>query len=193
MKRRTLARVVDDAQVWRERIVAAHDKGLEAVFETGRLLVEAKSALPHGSFLRMVKSELPFSRSWANRLMAIASDHRIANVERTLHLPASAETLYELTKLDDGAYAMAEERGLIRPDVTRKEIVALRHEVAAPTDPKPEPEFDVSREESRIGDFCDEAMERWPRARWPRLAEMLRYHAEIIERSSRMEETHDLD
>ena len=44
------------------------------------------------------------------RLMAIAADARIADVTHVQHLPASWRTLYDLTRLDDGTWAMAMER-----------------------------------------------------------------------------------
>jgi len=48
---------------WAERIGKAWGGALEAVLATGRALIEAKVALPHGEFIEMVKSDLPFDRT----------------------------------------------------------------------------------------------------------------------------------
>lgn len=160
MARRTIARVVDDSAVWTERIASAWQKTGDAWFETGCLLLAAKESLPHGKFGKMIRESLPFDRKWAHKLMSIAGDHRLTNVASRRHLPAEASTLYELTKLDDGTYALAEQRGLIRPDVTRKEIVALRQEVAGPAEPKPEPEFDVAAFLAEVHALVWDGMER---------------------------------
>jgi hypothetical protein len=99
------ARVEDDAQVWRERIAAAWQKGAEAIFETGRLLVQAKAELPHGKFTEMIREKLPFSPQWARKYIAIASNKNLSKGNPSFVLPAEVKTLIELTKLDDGAYA----------------------------------------------------------------------------------------
>ena len=57
-------------------ILQAHDKTIEARLQLGRKLVEAKDALGHGEFMDMVKEDLPFSISVAERLMKIARDER---------------------------------------------------------------------------------------------------------------------
>jgi hypothetical protein len=40
------------------RIIACWQRSAEAFIETGRILMEAKAALPHGDFLQMVEAEL---------------------------------------------------------------------------------------------------------------------------------------
>jgi N6-adenosine-specific RNA methylase IME4 len=72
----------------------------------------------------MIKSELTFGARMAQRLMAIAADERLANPTHVSLLPASWGTLYELTKLDDEAFAEAIEQKIIRPDVERNEVAS---------------------------------------------------------------------
>ena len=52
-----------------------------------------------GIFEAMVEDDLPFGKRTAQRLMAIASDQRLSNTTHVSLLPASWQTLYELTKL----------------------------------------------------------------------------------------------
>lgn len=110
---------------WAERITAAWNKSREGVLEVGRLLTEAKAALPHGQFTKMVEGELPFGERTAQRLMAIAGDLRLSKPTRGSVLPASWRSLYELTKLDDATLQEGIERGIIRPDMERKDLAPL--------------------------------------------------------------------
>lgn len=113
------------AQAWAGRITSAVQKSAEAIFEVGRLLIEAKAALPHGEFEAMVENSLPFKASSAQRLMIVARDGRLANPAHVQLLPASWGTLYELTKLDDQQFAAGIERGVIRADMERKHVKQL--------------------------------------------------------------------
>ena len=96
---------------WASRIAAAWQKSRESIIEVGNLLIEAKSALPHGEFEAMVASELPFGARSAQRLMVIAGDVRLTNPTHVSLLPASWGTLYALTKLSDDEWGNALEAG----------------------------------------------------------------------------------
>lgn len=111
---------------WAERIAAAWNKTREGVIEVGRLLIAAKAEIDHGEWEAMIAADLPFSPQTARKLMAIAGDARIANRAHMRLLPNSWGTLYELTKLDDGAFDHAVTKGLIRPDMERKDAERLR-------------------------------------------------------------------
>jgi Protein of unknown function (DUF3102) len=89
---------------WAARIRAAWQSSVSGILETGRLLVEAKEALPRGEFIAMVESELPFKRSTAFRLIAISSDIRLLNGAHAHHLPPHWMTLYEISRLDDETF-----------------------------------------------------------------------------------------
>lgn len=110
------------ARDWATRIAERWRASVEAILEVGRLLVEAKTSLPHGQFGEMVDNDLPFSASTAQRLMAIAADDRLANAAHGQHLPASWRTLYELTHLSDDEFDQGIARNIIRPDMERREI-----------------------------------------------------------------------
>lgn len=116
--------IVDEFETagWAERIGSAWQKSIDAIFETGRLIAEAKEALPHGAFAAMIENELPFGARAAQRLMAIANDEKLTNATHALHLPPSWTTLYELTKLDTETFERRIAEGTIRPDMQRREV-----------------------------------------------------------------------
>lgn len=110
------------AQDWADRIGTAWRKSVEAIFETGRLIAQAKDALPHGEFTAMIETQLPFGASTAQRLMMVARDERLTNPAHVQHLPPSWGTLYELTKLDDDTLTRRIKEGTIRPDMQRRDV-----------------------------------------------------------------------
>jgi N6-adenosine-specific RNA methylase IME4 len=127
---------------WADQITEIWHRTRDGFFEMGRKLIEAKIALPHGAFLRMIESELPFGPDTAQRFMAIASDPKLTNAASVRHLPSSYSTLNELRKLDDRNFARAIERGDINPDMGRSAAMRLvqiqRLEQSAPaTVPNP--------------------------------------------------------
>lgn len=113
-------------EYWARRINDAWQATLEAVFRTGRELIAAKDELPHGEFIKMVETDLSFSRQTAWRLRAIAGDKRLTNVTHVHHLPRSWGTLYELTKLDDEEFRTLIDDGTICPDAERDDIIVAR-------------------------------------------------------------------
>jgi len=74
---------------WITRIRAALQKTVEGVLEVGRLLIEAKIALPTGSFLKMIDHELPFKPRLAQLYMEVARNPRFADTQNFAHLPPS--------------------------------------------------------------------------------------------------------
>lgn len=121
---------------WAERINGSWRRSRDAVFETGRQLIEAKAALPHGEFQMMVESDLDFAPSTARRLMAIASDERLSKRAHVNVLPTSWGTLYELTKLDNATLERLIDDGTIRPDMPRRVVKSALAQ--RPTDAAPE-------------------------------------------------------
>jgi hypothetical protein len=121
-----------DHHVWAARITACWRASVEAILEVGRLLIAAKEALPHGQFGPMIKSELPFTESTAQRLMTIAADQRLSNPAHVQHLPPSWGTLYELTKLPDDEFEAKISDGTIRPDMMRRDLAPPKAEAPGP-------------------------------------------------------------
>ena len=115
-----------ESRCWAEDIRDAYCRGIGALIECGRLICSAKAELPHGDFQRMVERELPFGARTAQKLMTIASDHRLTNTTHASHLPASWSTLYELTKLDDAVFARSIANRLIHPEMKRRDAITLQ-------------------------------------------------------------------
>lgn len=113
------------ASAWAQRINAAWRKSHESIFEAGRLLIAAKGALPHGEWAAMCERDLLFQPRTAQRIMAVAADPRLLNTTHASHLPQSWTTLYELTRLDDEQFRAGIEKGIIRPDMERKDITTV--------------------------------------------------------------------
>ena len=118
----------DSWQQWGDRISAAWQKAVEAIVETGQLLIDAKADLKHGTFEAMVRCRLPFTPSTARRLMAIAEHPIISNRAHAHVLPPSWGTLYELTKLPSPLLAARIKDRSITPGLERKDVPKLRDE-----------------------------------------------------------------
>lgn len=92
--------------------------------EIGRRLNEAFDKLEHGEYGTLLE-RLPFERATADKLrkVAAAADAQAVPIAR---LPPSYSTVYEVLTLTPAEREEAEQRGLIRPDVKRQEIVAFK-------------------------------------------------------------------
>lgn len=111
---------------WSERICASWRKSVEAIVETGRLLVQAKQELPHGGFETMVETKLPFGKRTARMLMQIANHPVLADRNHGADLPASWRTLAELSKLSEAELRPALAQHKIRPDLKREDVPKIR-------------------------------------------------------------------
>jgi Protein of unknown function (DUF3102) len=114
------------AEQWADRICTQLGKSVEAIIETGRLLVKAKADLSHGEWGRLFDESLvPFSQNTAGRLMAVADNPVLANSAHVQNLPPSWGTLYELTKVPEPTLKNAIRDGVITPDMPRKAVADL--------------------------------------------------------------------
>lgn len=105
-----------------------YDEAEERFVQIGRHLIEAKARLQHGEWSKMV-ALLPFSHRTATMLMTAAR----AITNRTIapdRAPRSWANVYLLASMSEEERKLAEERDLIRPDVTRREILAFRRQVS---------------------------------------------------------------
>jgi hypothetical protein len=124
----TTSRSADGTSMWVNRITEVWQSHVPLIFEVGNLLVRAKQdpQLPHGAWMRMAKTKLPFGYSVANRLMKIAECEHFRNLAHGPTLPACWRTLYELTKLTPAQFAAGIASGEINPGIQRKAITELR-------------------------------------------------------------------
>ncbi|QEO18807.1 hypothetical protein [Acetobacter vaccinii] len=96
----------------------------------GRALLDLENVLSKAEYIKLRHGSerlFPFSDATATQLRRIAK----AVSDGVIPLdacPGSYGTAYQITLLNDYQLRVAKERGLIRPDVTRREIASLRKE-----------------------------------------------------------------
>jgi hypothetical protein len=99
----------------------------------GRALISLEAELTKAEFARLrhgTERLFPFSDATATQLRQIARAVDGGRIPATA-CPGSYGTAYQITLLTEPQLRVARERGLIRPDVTRREIMQLRREVPA--------------------------------------------------------------
>ncbi|MEO5341078.1 MAG: DUF3102 domain-containing protein [Magnetococcus sp. MYC-9] len=129
----TERRTVEDFVGW---IGASWRSSMEGILETGRRLKVAKDALPHGEFVRMIGSELPFGDDTSQRLMKIAACPHFSNTDPDRYLPNSWTILYEIVGFSKREFDKFVKGGLINKNTTRNEIMELKRELRNPSQPK---------------------------------------------------------
>lgn len=106
----------------------------------GRALLDLEQSLTKTEFAllrRGTERLFPFSDATATQLRQIARAVDGGRIPLQA-CPGSYGTAYQITLLTDTQMQIAHERGLIRPDVTRREIMQLRRDVRL-VDAEPEP------------------------------------------------------
>lgn len=94
----------------------------------GRALLALEQSLTRAEMQRLRQGTeriFPFSDATATQLRQIARAVESGRLPQQ-DCPGSYGTAYQITLLSDGQLRLARERGLIRPDVTRREILELR-------------------------------------------------------------------
>jgi hypothetical protein len=97
----------------------------------GRYLVQAKAKLPHGEYLDMIERDLPFRRNIAFQLREVAEAIDCGRVSER-EVPPNYSIVYQLATLSDAELRAARERGVVRPDVTRREVEAFKRMIRTP-------------------------------------------------------------
>jgi hypothetical protein len=98
----------------------------------GRSLIALENELTRAEFARLrhgTERLFPFSDATATQLRQIARAIDGGRIPAEA-CPGSYGTAYQITLLTDSQLRVARERGLIRSDVTRREIVQLRREIS---------------------------------------------------------------
>lgn len=124
----------------------------------GRALLALEAMLTKGEFTRLRQGSerlFPFSDATATQLRQIARAVDSGRIPADA-CPGSYGTAYQITLLTDLQLRVARERGLIRPDVTRREILQLRRELPSDSmDPPPPSRLERARlreERSRLSE-----------------------------------------
>src|SRR4051794_27836659 len=124
----------------------------------GRALIALENELTKAEFARLRQGSerlFPFSDATATQFRQIARAVDGGRIPAEA-CPGSYGTAYQITLLTESQLKVAHEKGLIRPNVTRREIMQLRREVAADgMGPIPSSRLDRSRlreERVRLGE-----------------------------------------
>jgi len=125
-----------DGNEWAKAINHCYGCSVLAVIETGRHLLEAKKALPHGEWGRLFdQGVLRFSERSAQNMMAIASHERLGNPQHVAELlpslPNAYSTLVQLTSLTLDQFDACVESGEINPEMRRSDASTLRRKLAS--------------------------------------------------------------
>lgn len=128
----------------------------------GRYLNRAKSILPHGEFEAMIESDMPFSVETAFRFRAVAD--AIDTGRLTLDvLPGAESVAYQIVTMTPDELERAKAVGLIRPDVTRRQLIAFKQSLRpARTEAAPDRRkallADYARHKARLAEIRAELM-----------------------------------
>ena len=131
---------------WAKRITEAWQKQLPYIFEVASLLESAKAELRHGDWANMIKADLPFGQSMANKLMKIGACDHLRNSEHVPHLPTHWGTLFELTLLTTEQFEHGITTGAINSKMQRKDVRALRGDGQMPREPRVSPMARLKRQ-----------------------------------------------
>jgi len=107
-----------------QQLAELNSRDVETAIARGRVLIEMKEELEHGSFEATVKRHM--STTAAQRLMKIAGHPVISKAAHGPLLPASWRTLYELTKLPDETIIAKLKDGTINPKTERSDVIAIQ-------------------------------------------------------------------
>lgn len=152
----------DDAGDFIVEIGKLWDEAQEKFLTIGRYLIQAKARLKHGEFETMIASQLPFGRGVAYQLRMVAQAVEQAKLEEST-LPRSYSNAFRLAQMDKIVLERARESNLVRPDVTRREIVDFLGIISAEAERRrPQRERmgrEIERLRSRAAALADELAE----------------------------------
>jgi hypothetical protein len=111
---------------WLDRINAAYSKSLEAIIETGRLLLEFKKSAGHGCFMQCFdEGRMLFPIDTAEKVMRIASSRVLSNSANLRNLPQAISSLYLLSQMPEEQLQQAISDGAVHPDMRARDIKML--------------------------------------------------------------------
>jgi hypothetical protein len=123
--------VSSKVKTYAKKIAAAWQTAVDGILSVAALLKEAEENLNPIEQMDLY-GELPFSKSTADKLLAIGADARLNDPTYREYLPAHWTTLYEMTQLDDKTFKAGINDGLINPAVERRMILELAGQKLVP-------------------------------------------------------------
>jgi hypothetical protein len=110
------------AEAYAARIKPAWYKQVDSIIEICKICAEANARLK-SSEKKHLYSLLPFGRPTFAKLAGVGADARLQSPDILPFLPSSISTMYELAKLDDNDLLAAKKATVVRPDLTRQELM----------------------------------------------------------------------
>lgn len=131
----------------------------------GEVLLEWKASTPHGQFMRLITERITLGTlklanyQAANRFMAIAQALREGRLSEDV-LPKEDGAAYLLATMRPDEIDAARREGLVRPDVSKTELTALRKHLRTPAPtPNDNRRADLERRIARLKQQLAEAEE----------------------------------
>jgi hypothetical protein len=101
-------------------------KAIKGIVAMGFLLCEARMNLAPTEWRNLIEGHCPFDYTVACRLMQIAQSQRVTDEAIAKRLPPSWDKLYQLMKLEQGAFQYGLQSGVIHQRMTGKDITDLK-------------------------------------------------------------------
>lgn len=134
-----------DRAYFRGEIHIRWNQAVESILDVCNLLIEAESTLSKTEFAELIKDDVPFDYSTVRKLITIGRDQRIIDLHQKRLLPASYNTLYELTRLSDEEIRAGVNDERIGPGSQWKDVRRLRKEL------HPKPNGKAAGAEGQVG------------------------------------------
>jgi hypothetical protein len=120
--------VLKTKEDFRREIRTLWETASDLFLTIGEYLLQAKATLKHGEYQELISRELPFGYQVAHKLKAVAEKVKEGTIPLD-RLPKSYTTAYLLASMRDDELQKAEQRGLVKADVTRGAIKSFLKEV----------------------------------------------------------------
>jgi hypothetical protein len=124
----------------RHEVHAEWRKAKQSFLAIGKSLLAVEQALAPDEFRRLSKGTeriFPFSETIATQLRQVARAVMSGRLNET-EMPGSYSVAYQIAVMDGPTIEIARSRNLVRPDVTRTEVIAFRREINAPPASQPQ-------------------------------------------------------
>jgi hypothetical protein len=148
----------------RHEVHAEWRKAKQSFLAIGKSLLAIEQTLTPDEFRRLSKGTeriFPFSETIATQLRQVARAVMSGRLNET-EMPGSYSVAYQIAVMDGPTIEIARSRNLVRPDVTRTEVIAFRREINAPPASQPQ-RLDIGtvrREKARLTKLRAELAER---------------------------------